>query len=131
MSSSIHLEVHFDATPHQVYEALMDADRHSTVCGGAKTHIVREAGGPFSCHDGQIVGVTIELEADTRIVQAWRVAGPWAPGVYSLVRYELEVDGTGTKLTLEHTGIPDGFSEHLSAGWEARYWGPMKAYFAR
>ena len=59
--------------------------------------------------------------------QAWRVAG-WDPGVYTLVKIELQADGDGTRVVLDHTGIPDGMQEHLDGGWHARYWQPLQAY---
>ncbi len=130
MSTHVHQEVHFEASPSVVYETLMDAEKHAAFCGNAATSISREPGGAFSCHDGQILGRSIELVENSRIVQAWRVAG-WPEGVFSLVRIGLEADGDGTRLTLDHTGIPEGFSTRLAAGWEARYWTPMKACLTR
>lgn len=128
MSTELQQTVHFDVPPNRVFEALMDAEQHAAFTGG-ETVIDRSVGGAFSCHGGQIVGTTIDLAADTRIVQAWRVAN-WGPGVFSLVRITLTPSGEGTELQLDHTGIPGGFAEHLAAGWESRYWTPMTAYFA-
>ncbi len=62
-----------------------------------------------------------------RLVQAWRVK-MWEPGVYSLVRFTLTAEGTGTKLVLDHSGFPDGQQEHLAAGWGANYWEPLTKY---
>ncbi|MCA9666334.1 MAG: SRPBCC domain-containing protein [Myxococcales bacterium] len=117
---SIHQEVELAATPHAVYEALMDQSQHAALTGGAAT-ISREVGGAFSCHDGQIVGRHIELVPDQRIVQAWRVSA-WPEGVYSIVRFELEAAGAGTKLVLDHDGFPEGAGEMLAQGWQMRYW---------
>src|ERR1044072_1311264 len=56
---------------------------------------------------GHIVGRHIELVANERIVQAWRVID-WNPGVYSIVKFELAEHGSGTKLVFDHTGFPEG-----------------------
>ena len=45
MATPIHQEVHFDADPARVYEALADSKKH-TALTGAPAEISREAGGP-------------------------------------------------------------------------------------
>ena len=56
-----------------------------------------------------------------RIVQAWR-AKTWPEGLYSLVRFELHAEGTGTKLVLDHDGFPEDAKVHLEKGWQSNYW---------
>lgn len=124
----IHQEVVFDASPARVYAALMEQDQHAAFTGGA-AEISPEPGGAFACHGGQIVGRTIELEPDRRIVQAWRVAA-WPPGVYSVVKFELAAEGEGTRLILDHAGVPADGRDGVAAGWQARYWEPLRAYLA-
>lgn len=128
MSSAIHQEVVFKAAPEQIYEALMDAGKHSAFTK-AKAEISREAGGTFSCHDGQIAGRNIELVPNQRIVQAWRVAN-WEDGLYSVVRFELMPEGDSTRLILDHAGVDDDKSEMVAAGWKVRYWEPMQDFLA-
>ncbi|WP_261305508.1 SRPBCC family protein [Paenibacillus andongensis] len=128
-SSAIHQEVVFAASPNRIYEALTDAAQFSKVSGGAPTEITPEAGGSFSCFGGMIVGKNIELEPNKRIVQAWRVAN-WEEGVYSLVKFELEEQGEGTRLVFSHTGFPEGQEAHLAPGWHTNYWEPLKKYLA-
>lgn len=128
MSSAIHQEVVFKASPERIYEALMDADQHGAFTNG-KAQISREAGGSYSCHDGQIVGRNIELVPNQRIVQAWRVAN-WDDGVYSVVRFELKPEGDSTRLILDHVGVDDDKAEMVAAGWKVRYWEPMQTYLA-
>lgn len=123
---SIHQEIVFPASPQRVFEALMNAEQHSAFTGGP-AEISRDAGGAFSCHGGQIVGRTIEVIANERIVQAWRV-GTWDDGVYSIVKLELRGEGGGTRLVLDHAGFPEGAGEHLEGGWHKMYWEPLRAY---
>jgi uncharacterized protein YndB with AHSA1/START domain len=127
MSKPIQQEVTFKASPERVYGALTDAKQFSKVCGGAPTEIKAEEGGAFSCFGGMIVGRNLELVPGKRIVQAWR-AGNWKPGVYSIVKFELEEKGNETRLELEHTGFPEDNREHLDAGWVSNYWEPIKKY---
>jgi hypothetical protein len=50
----------------------------------------------------------------------------WAPGSYSLARFDLIGRGPMTQLVLDHTGFPAGNAEHLAAGWYANYWEPLR-----
>jgi len=45
--------------------------------------------------------------ADERVVQAWR-AGGWDPAHYSIAKFELVEQGSGTKIVFDHTGFPNG-----------------------
>lgn len=129
MSSTIHQEVMFKASPKKVYDALIDANQFGKVTGGAPTEINAEAGGAFSLFGGMITGRNIELIPNERIVQAWR-AGNWAEGVYSIAKFEIKEQGEETLLVFEHVGFPEGQVEHLARGWKENYWGPLEKYFA-
>ena len=59
-----------------------------------------------------------------RIVQAWR-AGNWPPGIYSIAKFELVEQGSGTRIVFDHTGFPKGDAEALASGWKAHYWEPL------
>ncbi len=127
MVDAIEQEVVFKASPKQVYEALLDSRQFSDFTGGAPADISPDAGGPISCFGGMITGRNVELVPNQRIVQAWR-AGNWPEGVYSIVRFELETQGSGAKLSLHHAGFPDGSKGHLEGGWPKMYWDPLKQY---
>lgn len=127
--SSIHQEVVIPASPERVYEALMNAAQFSKFSGGAPSAIVAEDGGSFSCFGGMIHGRNVELVPNQRIVQAWR-AKPWESGLYSIARFELLEDGTGTRVILHHTGFPTEQEQHLERGWHSNYWEPLQKYLA-
>jgi activator of HSP90 ATPase len=129
-AEAIHQDVGFPASRERVYEALLDEKQFATMTGGQAATIDRAAGGAFSLFGARIKGRNIELVPNARIIQAWRSEG-WAPGVYSIVRFELVVQGTGTKIAFDHTGFPQGEAEHLFAGWKSNYWDPMAKYLAR
>lgn len=65
---TIRQSVTFRASPHQVYEALMDSRKHAQFTGG-KASISRQVGGKFSTYDGYAEGVHLELVPDEKIVQ--------------------------------------------------------------
>ncbi len=128
MAKPIHQEITFEATPEQVYAAYMEPGQRAQFTDGA-TEISSDEGGPFSCHDGQIVGRNLELVPGRRIVQAWRVSG-WPAGLYTTVHFELSAEGGKTTLVMDHYGVPDEFEEHIAGGWHARYWEPMQKHLS-
>lgn len=127
MSNSIHQEVDFKASPKRIYEVLTTAKQFSEATGGAPTEINLEAGGSFSCFGGMIIGRNIEMEPGRRIVQAWRVK-TWDAGVYSIVKFELKAQKSGTRMIFDHVGFPEDDREHLAEGWHTNYWEPLKKY---
>jgi activator of HSP90 ATPase len=126
-SITIHQEIDFNASPQQLYEALLDA-KQFTEFSGRPAEINREVGGAFSLFKGHIVGRNVELVPNQRIVQAWRVV-TWPEGAYSIAGFELKPQGSGTRLVLDHIGFPEGLHDHLAAGWEENYWSLLKKYF--
>jgi uncharacterized protein YndB with AHSA1/START domain len=140
-AEAIHLEPVFKASRKRVYEVLTDTKQFNSVMmlsaamksgmapGAAPTQISREVGGAFLVFGGYITGRHVELVPNERIVLAWRTAG-WNPGVYSIAKFELVEQGTGTKIVFDHTGFPKGEAEHLAAGWKANYWEPLEKFLA-
>jgi activator of HSP90 ATPase len=126
-SITIHQEIEFNATPQQLYEALLES-RQFTEFSGTPAEINREVSGAFSLFKGHIVGRNLELVSNERIVQAWRVV-TWPEGAYSIVRFDLKPQGSGTHLVFDHIGFPEGLHDHLAAGWEENYWSLLKKYF--
>ena len=124
----LHQEVDVKGSPQRIYEALLDSKQFAAFSGEA-AEISREVGGSFSMFAEKIVGRNIELVAGQRIVQAWRPAN-WDPGLYSLVRFELNAHGAQTRVVLDHTGFPEGSFRHFEWGWHNHYWEPLKKYLA-
>lgn len=139
-AESIHQETLYKASRKRVFDALTNASQFDKIMhiasgldtsslGSEPTAISREVGGSFTVFGGHIIGRQIELLPDERIVQAWRVVD-WAPGIYSIARFELLEQGSGTKIVFDHTGFPKGKGEHLAAGWKSHYWGPLEKFLA-
>jgi activator of HSP90 ATPase len=122
---AIHQVEDFKAGPERIYEALLDSKQFSAFSGGRAAEIHREVGGEFSLFSGHIVGRNLELVTNRRIVQAWRVV-PWPEGIYSIARFELSPQGSGSRLVFDHTGFPPELAEHLETGWNENYWTPLR-----
>ena len=125
MDHFIHQETDFVASPESIYGVLTDSTKFSEMTGGLPTEIDARVGGAFSCFGGMIVGIYVECLPGERLIQAWRVA-TWEPGVYSMVRFELQASDCGTRIIMDHTGYPDDEGGHLSKGWSENYWDPLR-----
>ncbi len=120
----------FKASPHRVYEALMDSAQHSAFTN-SKAEISREVGGVYTAYDGYITGVNLELVPDQKIVQSWH-ASDWPEHQVSVVTFLLtELAGGGTHLDFSHVDVPNGSEEEFTQGWIDNYWEPMEAYFEK
>jgi uncharacterized protein YndB with AHSA1/START domain len=122
----IHQELKFKAAPAKIYRALVDAAEHEAFTG-APASIEARPGGAWSAYGGKISGVNVELVEGVRVVQTWR-AGNWPEGVHTLVRFELEADGKGSRLVLDHDAISEEMVPHLEGGWTKMYWEPLRKY---
>ncbi len=123
-AKAIKQTVTIKASPHDVYEALMDAKKHAKFTGG-KAVISRAVGGKFNVFDGYAEGTNLELVQDKKIVQSWR-ADDWPKGHYSKATFELKASGNGTTLIFTQTDVPEEFMGDIAHGWEDYYWKPMK-----
>ncbi len=137
-AESIHQEALFKASRQRIFKALTDTAQFDKVIqlgsgmnakslGNKPTAISREPGGSFTLFGGHIVGRQIDLVPDERIVQGWRVVD-WAAGIYSIAKFEMVEQASGTKLVLDHTGFPQGLGKHLAAGWKSHYWEPLENF---
>ncbi len=125
VTKDIYQEVTFrDATPHEVYELLMDSDRHASF-SGQPAEISRKMGGEVLAYDGLIEAINTDLLPDMLISQKWREKD-WPKGHYSQVTYEIIPASIGTRLTLTQIGVPAKEYEHVNASWRSMYWDKMR-----
>lgn len=99
------------ASPHDIYETLVDPKRHAAF-SGAKASLKRTPGSRFSHYGGALTGFVVELVPDRRIVLAWR-AGSWPEGEYSIARFLLTKVRGGTRLVFDQFGIPSSQYEGI------------------
>ena len=126
-TKTIKQKVDFKATPHEVYEALMDSKKHSKFTGD-KAEISRKVGGKFTAYGAYIEGTNLELVPDKKIVQLWR-GSDWPDGHFSKATFVFEVGKQGTKMTFTQEGVPKDHCDSISDGWKEHYWEPMKEMF--
>jgi len=120
---TIDQSVTFNASAHEIYEMLMDPQKHSEFTG-APAEISREIGGEFSIIDGGLSGKTLDLIADKKIVQAWRAAD-WPEGHYSTAIFLMEESDGQTKLSFVQAGVPSDMFDSINDGWRTYYWEPI------
>jgi uncharacterized protein YndB with AHSA1/START domain len=119
----IHVEAVFPGDPERIYELLTDGARFSMLVGR------RGRGGSvegawFSLLGDRLEGRQIELVRFERVVQAWRFAD-WTPGVYSIVRFTLQPEPSGTRVVVYQDGYPADSQELLVRSWRSLYFEPM------
>lgn len=126
-TKNIDHEVLIRAAPEEVYDVLMDSRKHANFTGERAT-IRAKPGAAFSCYDGYITGITLELEPGKRIVQAWRARG-WPEGHYSIVTFALSAKAGGkTELHFTQIGVPAEDFSRKNQGWRTHYWDPLKVF---
>jgi activator of HSP90 ATPase len=114
------------ATPHDIYETIMDSKKH-TKLSRQPTTVSRKVGGAFKVgHD--LEGKHITLTKDKKIVQTWR-ANNWPKDTYSKATFALARTTGGTRVTFTQTGVPDEFYGEISKGWRDYYWTPLRKQY--
>jgi len=118
------------AKPIEVYEAFVDAKKHSAFTG-SKAMGEGKVGSKFTAWDGYIFGKFLELEEGKRIVQEW-VTSDWPEG-YPPSYLELTLRETkgGTEVSMVHSDVPAEQAEDLREGWNDYYWKPLRDYFKK
>ena len=120
----IRQSVTFKASPHAVYEALMDSRKHARFTG-AKARISRKVKGRFTAYDGYIEGIHLDLVPDKKIVQSWR-GSDWPEGHFSKATFSLKRIKDGVRLTFTQSGVPVQHYRDISQGWRDYYWKPIE-----
>ena len=128
MKKTIRQKVIVAAKPIEIYEAFVNAKRHSAFTGSKATG-EGKVGGKFTAWDGYISGKFLELDEGKKIVQEW-ITTEWPEG-YPPSRFELtfrEVKD-GTEVLMVHSDVPAEQAGELEEGWNESYWKPLKTYF--
>ena len=128
ITKTIEQTVTLTASPHDVYEALMDAEKHSQFTG-AEASISRKIGGAFTAYDGALAGTILELMPDIRIVLSWRADDEsWPSDYYSKATFSLEEIDGGTRLIFVQTGVPEQSFHDINQGWRTYYWSKLEQF---
>jgi activator of HSP90 ATPase len=128
MKNGFKISAVIPATPAEIYKAWLSTKGH-TLMTGSPARVSGKVGGKFTAWDGYILGQTLALEADQRIVQAWRTSEFSDDAPDSHLEVSLEKTKGGTKVSITHTNIPLGQANSYKQGWKDFYFKPMKKYF--
>lgn len=128
MKNEFTISESFNANTEAIYKAWTSTQGH-TLMTGSPARVDGREGGDFTAWGGYIWGTFLELEANKRILQAWRTSEFPEDAEDSQVEILLQEIDSKTKLTLIHTNIPAGQAESYRQGWEDFYFKPMREYF--
>jgi len=129
MPEQLKLSVILLAAPETIFQAFLDSAVHAEFTGSPAAVDAR-VGGAFSAWDGYITGEILEINPPKRFVQAWRTTDFPQDAPDSRLEAIFEPEGSGTRLTLMHTNIPEGQAEDYRQGWDDFYFSPLQTYFS-
>ncbi|HXX87528.1 MAG TPA: SRPBCC domain-containing protein [Candidatus Acidoferrum sp.] len=129
-ATTIKQKVLIPASPDEVYDAFMDAKKHSAFTSSKATSDPR-VGGEFTAWDGYITGKNLELEKGKKIVQEW--SNTDFPDNFPPSKLELTFKKTakGTQISMIHSNVPSEQADELLEGWTEFYWKPLKEFFEK
>jgi activator of HSP90 ATPase len=127
MKNEFTLTVTIHAKAEKIYKAWLSSEGHSLITG-SPAKIDGTVDGDFVAWDGYIRGMFLELEENKRILQAWRTAEFPSEAEDSIVEVLLEESHGKTKLTINHSNIPEGQADSYKTGWEDFYFKPMREW---
>jgi len=115
-------------SPHDVYETLLDSERHSKMNPDLKTaKIDRAELGAFSVGE-YISGRNIQCVQDQKLVQSWRGAD-WPAAHWSHLTFEFSRHVSGnTLVVMTHKYVPAANADDIGTGWFKFYWTPMGVF---
>lgn len=119
------------AAPQEIYDAWLDSNGHARITGGQPARISAEEGAEFTVWNGYIWGSNRKLEPGRRIVQSWRTTNFTTEDADSQIEVLLEPVPGGTKVTVNHSNVPDGHTSYRDGGWQDNYFDTMKKHFGR
>jgi uncharacterized protein YndB with AHSA1/START domain len=125
---SLSMQTTLLASPERVYAAWIDGGEHSEFTGG-EAIIDARVGGKHSAWSGYIEGAFLGLDPGKQLVMTWRTTefDEADPDSHLVVRFV--PDGGGTRVEIEHTGLPPGGAQKYTTGWREFYFIPMAKYF--
>lgn len=128
MKETISVSDNFPIASEKLYSAWLNSKEHSLFTG-SKAVVSKGLNRKFTAYDGYISGKNLILEPHKRIVQSWRATDFPDKHPDSFIEIVFDPKKGGTKVTLKHSGIPEGMGKDYKKGWKDFYFKPMKEYF--
>lgn len=129
MSVEFEITEVFPELPAVVFDTWLNSEGHAAMTGSPAI-ASGDVGGEFQAHGGYITGKNLKLTPGKLIRQSWRTQEFNDSDPDSELAITLEPDGSGTRLTLQHTNLPDHGMQYKQ-GWIDNYFKPMKAHFQK
>ena len=114
-----------NAEPSDVYSALTNPYTIE-LWSGYPAKMSTEPGSEFSLWEGDITGMNIEFIQDKKLVQEWYFGDQKEK---SLVNITITPDREFSKVTVEHSNIPDADFNDIAEGWREYYIGAIISFF--
>ena len=114
-----------NAEPSDVYSALTNPYTIE-LWSGYPAQMSTEPGSEFSLWEGDITGMNIEFIQDKKLVQEWYFGDQKEK---SLVNITITPDREFSKVTVEHSNIPDADFNDIAEGWREYYIGAIINFF--
>ena len=114
-----------NAEPSDVYSALTNPYTIE-LWSGYPAQMSTEPGSEFSLWEGDITGMNIEFIQDKKLVQEWYFGDQKEK---SLVNITITPDREFSKVTVEHSNIPDADFNDIAEGWREYYIGAIISFF--
>jgi len=114
-----------NAEPSDVYSALTNPYTIE-LWSGYPAQMSTEPGSEFSLWAGDITGINIDFIQDKKLVQEWYFGDQKEK---SLVNITITPDREFSKVTVEHSNIPDADFNDIAEGWREYYMGAIISFF--
>lgn len=126
-TENIYQVIELAANPAKVFETLLDQDAHEAFMG--KDALIQpHDGGAFSLCNQTHTGYFLHLVQNKRLVMSW-THKKFPAGHYTTVDMRLSRSETGgTRLILNHLGVPAGEDGWVTESWSKSYWAPLATY---
>lgn len=130
-SGSLSSRFKVQASPREVYKALLDSKMHTKLAGRPST-IIPEMGGSVSIAAGLYDGFVLEAVDNRHLVFALRSRQPnWPENHLSTTTFMLRPgDGGSTEVVFFQQGVPVTAAEVNKTFWQTHYWDQFPSQFA-
>lgn len=120
--------IELECSVAEVYRALTDAALLSKLTG-MRAEMEKQEGGTFHAWNNKCHGYMLHLSENKRIVQAWR-HDDFPEGLYTTVILDFESTETGSRVSFNHTGVPEEASGWLTETWRKDFWVPITEHLS-
>jgi activator of HSP90 ATPase len=118
-----------DAKPSEVFEMLMNQQKHAAFTGKEALIDARE-GGQFEFCNRNHTGYFMRIIKNRRLVLSW-THRKFPRHHFSIVDLQFEKnEAGGTQISLNHIGVPETCDGWLTEAWRKTYWEPLSEYIS-